>query len=187
MGGNGRQWAATGGKGLSGRRTTLPPSAALCLSAALCRHIISMRPVSLTYTGTVGVTIQDVFDLISDASRMPEWLPNCVSTVPGPSNKGKGDRHRIHFERQGRKADALIEVIEYEPPTTYAWVEIIFRRGSKTFFKLDFQGGTTKITMKCVWVPASWRAWLLGQFYRRRSAHKMFDGLLQNLRKALTR
>jgi len=146
-----------------------------------------MRPVSLTYTGTVGVTIQDVFDLISDASRMPEWLPNCVSTVPGPTNKGKGDRHRIHFERQGRKADAVIEVIEYEPPTTFAWVEIIFRRGSKTFFKLDFQGGTTKITMKCVWVPASWRAWLLGQFYRRRSAHKMFDGLLQNLRKALTR
>jgi len=56
------------------------------------------------------------------------------------------------------KADAVIEVIEYEPPTTYAWVEIIYRRGSKTFFKLDFQGGTTKITMKCVWVPASWRA-----------------------------
>jgi len=154
---------------------------------ALDRHIISMRPVSLTYTGTVGVSIQEVFDLIADASRMPEWLPNCISAVPGPTNKGKGDRHRIHFERQGRKADAVIEVIEYEPPTTYAWVEIIYRRGSKTFFKLDFQGGTTKITMKCVWVPASWRAWLLGQFYRRRSAHKMFDGLLQNLRKALTR
>ncbi len=146
-----------------------------------------MRPVSLTYTGTVGVSIQDVFDLIADPSRMAEWLPNCVSVVPGPINRGKGDRHRLHFERQGRKADAVIEVIEYQPPTTYAWVEIIYRRGSKTFFKLDFQGGTTKITMKCVWVPASWRAWLLGQFYRRRSAHKMFDGLLQNLRKALTR
>jgi uncharacterized protein YndB with AHSA1/START domain len=146
-----------------------------------------MRPVSLTYTGTVGVSIQDVFDLISDPSRMAEWLPNCVSVVPGPSSKGKGDRHRLHFERNGRKADAVIEVIEFEPPTTYAWVEIIYRRGSKTFFKLEFQGGTTKITMKCVWVPASWRAWLLGQFYRRRSAHKMFDGLLQNLRKALTR
>ncbi|PYP44889.1 MAG: hypothetical protein DMD50_13045 [Gemmatimonadetes bacterium] len=47
-----------------------------------------MRPVSLTYTGTVGVTIQDVFDLISDASRMPEWLPNCVRAArPTPSSK----------------------------------------------------------------------------------------------------
>src|SRR6266566_278284 len=61
-----------------------------------------MRPVSLTYTGTVGVSIQDVFDLISDPSRMAEWLPNCVSVVPGPTGKGKGDRHRLHFERQGR-------------------------------------------------------------------------------------
>jgi hypothetical protein len=41
--------------------------------------------------------------------------------------------------------------------------------------------------MKHVWTPASWRHWLLGHFYRRRNAHRMFDGLLQNLRKALTR
>src|SRR5438046_10583635 len=127
-----------------------------------------MRPVSLTYTGTVGVTIQDVFDLISDASRMPEWLPNCVSTVPGPSNKGRGDRHRIHFERQGRKADAVIEVIEYEPPTTYAWVEIIYRRGSKTFFKLEFQGGPTKLTMKCVWAQPCGREGFVGRSHGRR-------------------
>src|SRR5437899_6188971 len=91
-----------------------------------------MRPVSLTYTGTVGVSIQDVFDLIADASRMPEWLPNCISVIPGPTSKGKGDRHRLHFERQGRKADAVIEVIEYEPPTTFAWVEIIYRSGHET-------------------------------------------------------
>src|SRR5207253_3953364 len=127
-------------------------------SPAITAILSPMRPVSLTYTGTVGVSIQDVFDLISDPSRMAEWLPNCLSVVPGPIGKGKGDRHRLHFQRQGRKAGAVIEVIEYQPPAPYAWVEIIFRRGSKTFFKLDFQGGTSKITMKCVWVPASWRA-----------------------------
>ncbi len=95
----------------------LPPSTVFSRLLPPSTTILSpMRPVSLTYTGTVGVTIQDVFDLISDASRMPEWLPNCISVVPGPSSKGKGDRHRLHFERQGRKADAVIEVIEYEPP-----------------------------------------------------------------------
>ncbi len=146
-----------------------------------------MRPVSFTYHGTVGVSIDRVFELIADPVRMPEWLPNCTFAVPGPNRKGKGDRHRLHFERNGRKADAVIEIIEYVPPTTYGWVEIIHRRGAKTFFKLEFQGGSTRITMKHVWTPATWRAWLLGQFYRRRSAHGMFDGLLQNLRKALTR
>ena len=146
-----------------------------------------MRPSSLTYSGHVGVSIEQVFQLLTDPTRMAEWLPNCVSVVPGPQGKGKGDRHRLHFERNGRKADAVIEVIEFAPPTSYGWVEIIHRRGSKTYFKLDFQGGSTRITMKYVWTPASWRAWLLGQFYRRRSAHRMFDGLLQNLRKALGR
>ncbi len=148
---------------------------------------IAMRPVSLTYAGTVGVSIEKVFELISDATRMPEWLPNCTAAVPGPTHRAKGARHRLRFERQGRKIDIVIEVIEYEPPTTYGWVEIIRRRGSKTFFKLQFAGGSTHITMKQVWVPTNWRSWLLGQFYRRRNAHRMFDGLLQNLRKALTR
>jgi len=146
-----------------------------------------MRPVSLTYSGLVGVSIEEVFALITDPTRMPEWLPNCTNVVPGPGRGGKGDRHRLHFERNGRKADAVIEIIEYVPPTTYGWVEIIYRRGSKTFFKLEFQGGVTRITMKHVWIPSGIRAWLLGQFYRRRNAHRMFDGLLQNLRKALTR
>ncbi len=53
--------------------------------------------------------------------------------------------------------------------------------------RAEFRGGGRRITMKYVWTPASWRAGLLGQFTRRRNAHRMFDGLLQNLRKALGR
>ncbi len=146
-----------------------------------------MRPVSLRYSGTVGTSIDKVFELLADPTRMPEWLPNCTTAVPGPQPRGKGARHRVRFERKGRKIDIVIEVIEYEPPTSYGWVEIIHRRGSKTFFKLQFAGGSTRITMLHLWVPGGWRAWLIGQFYRRRNAHRMFDGLLQNLRKALTR
>jgi len=146
-----------------------------------------MRPVAFTYHGTVGVSIDEVFELITDPTRMPEWLPRCTSAVPGPAHRGKGDRHRLRFEHQGRKIDIVIEVIKYEAPTTYGCVEIIRRRGSKTFFKLQFAGGATHITMKYVWIPATWRAWFLGQFFRRRNAHRTFDGLLQNLRKALTR
>src|SRR6266516_2977607 len=134
-----------------------------------------MRPISLTYSGLVGVPIEEVFELLSDASRMPDWLPNCTAAVPGPSKKGKGGRHRIHFERDGRKADCVIEVIEFVPPTTYAWVEIIHRRGAALEPELEEGLGAA----------AGLRAWLLGHFYRRRSAHRMFDGLLQNLRKAL--
>src|SRR5216683_1465834 len=114
-----------------------------------------MRAVSLTYSGAVGVPIDDVFELISDAARMPEWLPYCTSAVPSPTKKGKGDRHRLTFENQARKTHIVIEIIEYVPPTTLGWVEIVNRRGSKTFFKLQFAGGTTHVTMKHVWTPIS--------------------------------
>ena len=41
--------------------------------------------------------------------------------------------------------------------------------------------------MKHIWEPVGLKAWLLGQFYRRRNSYQTFDGLLQNLRKVLTR
>src|SRR5437899_12977424 len=107
-----------------------------------------MRPSSLTYSGHVGVSIEAVFRLLTDPTRMAEWLPNCVSVVPGPQGKGKGDRHRLHFERNGRKADAVIEVIEFVPPTSYGWVKIIQRRALITFFTLYFQFVSTRLTIK---------------------------------------
>jgi len=146
-----------------------------------------MRPVSFTYTGTVGAPIDKVFALITDPARMPEWLPGCQSVKPAPKLTGRGDRHRIFFERDGRRIDVEIEVIDYNPPYTYGWIEIRRRAGSRTFFALQFQGGATKITMKHIWEAKGLKAWLLGQFYRRRSSHQLFDGLLQNLRKVLTR
>jgi len=99
-----------------------------------------MRPVSLTYTGTVWRHHPGGLRPHLGSEPHAEWLPNCVSVVPGPSNKGRGDGTGLHFERQGRKPTPFIEVIEYEPPTTFAWVEIIYRRGSKTFFKLRVPG-----------------------------------------------
>src|SRR5690349_23805843 len=87
-----------------------------------------MRPVSLTFSGHVGVSIEAVFKLLTDPTRMAEWLPNCVSVVPGPQGKGKGDRHRLHFERNGRKADAVIEVIEFAPRSEEHTSELQSRR-----------------------------------------------------------
>ena len=146
-----------------------------------------MRPVSFTYSGTVGAPIDRVFALITDPGRMPEWLPGCRSVTPAPKLTGKGDRHRILFERDGRRVDAEIEIIDYNPPYTYGWVEIRRRKGARTYFALQFQGGATKVTMKHIWEPVGLRAWLLGQFYRRRNSYQTFDSLLQTLRKVLTR
>jgi uncharacterized protein YndB with AHSA1/START domain len=144
-----------------------------------------MKPVSFTYSGTVASPMDRVFDLLTDPTRMVEWLPGCRNVTPATDRKGKGARHRVEFLRKGQRVNAEIEIIDYNPPTSFGWVEIRGRTGARTFFALQFQGGATMITMKHVWTPKSWRAWLNGQFYRRRHAHATFDGLLQNLRKVL--
>jgi len=80
-----------------------------------------MRPVSLTYTGTVGVTIQEVFDLISDPSRMASGYPTASPSSRDRRTRAGATGTGCTSSARGRKADAVIEVIEYEPPTTFAW------------------------------------------------------------------
>jgi len=93
---------------------------------------------------------------------------------------------RYHFE-MGGKSRVEIEIIDFQPPRTIGWLEHRRRKGNKVFLKLDYQGGATKLTIRYIWQPHSFRSWLLGQFYRRRDARRMFNGTLQNLRKALLR
>ena len=146
-----------------------------------------MVPVSFTYSGTVPAPMDKVFALISDPMRMPEWLPRCVAVKATTQDKApaKGARYKLTFQRAVHQHESVIEIIDYSPPHTFGWVEIYHRAGSKTFFGLRFDGGSTKVSFKHLWVPSGFRSWLNGQFYRRRNAHRMFDGLINNLRKAL--
>ena len=148
-----------------------------------------MGPVSFTYSASVPAPIDKVFALISDPLRMPEWLPRCVAVKATTNHKfpGKGARYKVTFQREANRHEAVIEIIDFQAPHTFGWVEIYHRTGSKTFFALGFAGGSTKVSLKHIWVPTGFRSWLNGHFYRRRNAHRMFDGLINNLRKALIR
>jgi len=146
-----------------------------------------MKPVSFTHSGPVAAPILEVFALLSDPARFPDWLPYCAQAEPAIRPNGKGARHLLVFETLRRRVTIEIEVIEFNPPTGYGWVELSQRAGSKTFFLLHFAGGVTDVTMKQTWTPRTPRAWLLAQFFRRRNAQRTFTALLQNLRKALTK
>ena len=109
-----------------------------------------MAPVSFTYSGTVPAPMDKVFALISDPMRMPEWLPRCVAVKATTQDKtpGKGARYKLTFQREVQQHESVIEIIDYSPPHTFGWVEIYHRAGSKTFFALRFDGGSTKVTFK---------------------------------------
>lgn len=147
-----------------------------------------MRPVSFTYSASVPSPIDRVFALISDPLRMPEWLPRCIAVKSTTNDRvGKGARYKVTFQRDANRHESVVEIIDFQPPHTFGWVEIYHRAGSKTFFGLSFAGGSTKVTLKHIWQPTGFRSWLNGQFYRRRNSRRMFDGLINNLRKALIR
>jgi len=146
-----------------------------------------MGPVSFTYSASIPAPIDKVFALISDPLRMPEWLPLCFDVKATTERVGKGARYKVTFQRATNRHESVIEIIDFLAPHTFGWVEIYHRVGSKTFFALGFQGGSTKVTFKHAWQPTGFRSWLNGQFYRRRNAHRMFSGLINNVRKALTR
>lgn len=144
-----------------------------------------MKPVSFTHSGTVGAPLERVFALLTDPARIPEWLPGCSAVAPKDRPLEQGAK--FHFELGGPTNRVEVEIIDYQPPTAFGWVELRRRAGNKTFFKLQFSGGETRLTIRYVWAPPHFRSWLLGQFYRRRDAWRMFNGTLQNLRKVLTR
>ncbi|HEY7192387.1 MAG TPA: SRPBCC family protein [Gemmatimonadales bacterium] len=147
-----------------------------------------MRPVSFTYSASIPASIERVFDLISDPLRMPTWLPRCVDVKATTNDRvGKGARYKVTFQRETTRQESVIEIIDYSPPHTFGWVEIYDRAGSKTFFGLGFAGGSTKVSLKHIWNPSGFGSWLRGQFYRRRNAHRMFEALINNLRRAVTR
>lgn len=58
---------------------------------------------------------EDVFELLSDVERLPEWQPSSVEAhTDGPL----AERSRVTEKRRllGREVDTELEVVAYEPP-----------------------------------------------------------------------
>ncbi len=139
-----------------------------------------MRSVTHTLIDHVRAPIDRVFTLLTDPGRMPEWLPGC-SGVETEAPLKKGARFKPRF---GTRLTEF-EVVDFAPPNTFGWVERGQRRGSKTFFRLDFVGGSTAVTLRDVWTPPSLGAWLRAQLLPKRNVRRQMKAMLQNLQRLL--
>src|SRR5574341_451482 len=142
-----------------------------------------MKPIDHTLVSQVGAPIERVFAVLSDPARIPDWLPACrAAELKGPMRKGA--RVKVRF---GDSRETEFEIVDFSVPSTLGWTERGGRKGHKTFFRLDFAGGSTAVTIKNVWTPPSLGAWLKGRFAQKRNVERMMDGVVQNLRAAVTR
>ena len=108
-------------------------------------------------------------------------MPGCAGVVvDGPV--GKGTRLKVQF---GTRVTEL-DVVDFQPPRTFGWIERGQRRDYKTFFQLDSTSGATAVTIQEVWTPASVAAWIRGRFFPKRDVLHHQKKILQNLRTLLT-
>jgi uncharacterized protein YndB with AHSA1/START domain len=145
-----------------------------------------MATISYTLADTVPAPMAEVFELLTNPAHIPQWLPGCKSVEPhGPLHRGS--RLRLSFGRRTAELEVVeLEIVELTPHANFGWIERRGRPGSQIYFHLGFAGGSTTLTMKSIWHPKGLRAWLRARWSRRKDAQRMFEGLINNLRRMVT-
>lgn len=142
-----------------------------------------MRSIDHTLITQVGAPMERVFSVLTDPARIPDWLPMCESVeLEGPIRVGA--RLKVHFADHRL---TVFEIVDYQVPSTFGWIEHGGRAGAKTFFRLDFHGGATALTVRDVWRPPTVVSWLKAQLFPKRNTKRQMDRAVQSLRLAVTK
>ncbi len=139
-----------------------------------------MEPVVYTLTTVVPAPMDRVFEILTDPHRMAQWLP-AARAVEAIAPLKKGSRLRIVFDTR----EAEIEIVDHNPPTVFGWSERAGRRAWRTYFRLEFAGGSTHLTVQQVWQAPSLLAWIKVKLRQHRNVTVQMEGMVQNLRMVL--
>jgi uncharacterized protein YndB with AHSA1/START domain len=141
-----------------------------------------MRPVTHTFSHSVPAPIEQVFALLTDPGRIPDWLPACTEVQSdGPLKQGM--RFNVRF---GDRVTEF-EVVDFARPAAFVWAERGERKGRRMFFRLAGLGESTALTIRDVWMPPSRGAWLHARIWDRRSVQRHLDQIGRRLRSVVTR
>jgi len=139
-----------------------------------------MRPVSHTIVESIRAPVVQVFALLTDPGRIAKWLPGCDGVdSSGPLKKG------VKFTARFGARTSEFEVVDFAAPATFGWTERGQRKGTKLFLRLDVTGSTTAVTIREIWTPQGFLAWVRGRFFERRQVQKRLQTIVQNLRSLL--
>ena len=139
-----------------------------------------MKPVTYTLTTVVPAPVERVFQTLTDPLTMPQWLPS-ARAVEAVAPLKKGSRLRVVYDTR----EAEIEIVDFNQPSVFGWSERSGRRSWRTFFRLEFAGASTRLTVQVVWQAPSLVAWLKVRLKQSRNVTGQMDVMVQNLRIAL--
>jgi uncharacterized protein YndB with AHSA1/START domain len=138
-----------------------------------------MKPVTYTLESTIPAPAERVFELLTEPTRMASWLPAARAVEhEGEGPLRKGSKLRVLYEAR----ETEIEVIDFNPKKVFGWIERVGRAQWKTFFRLEFAGTSTQLTVQQVWTPPSIFALLRVRIQPSRNVPARLNMIVQNLR-----
>jgi carbon monoxide dehydrogenase subunit G len=141
-----------------------------------------MRAVTYTLRDAVSAPVNQVFAVLTDPGGMAACFPGADTvTSAGPLEPGASITVRF-----GARVTEF-EVVAYTEPSTVGWVERGGRRGWRTVFNLDPSGSGTALTIRNIWAPHSFGAWLRGRVFGKREVEQHLERILDNVLHALFR
>ena len=141
-----------------------------------------MKPIIYTATGTIPATVERVFEVLTDPHQMARWLP-AARAVEASAPLRMGSRFRVLYDTR----DTEVEVIDFHVNESFGWIERVGRKNWKTFFRLDFAGASTNLTVQQVWLPPSRFASLKVKLQPARNVPARMNTMIQNLRTAVSK
>jgi len=141
-----------------------------------------MTPVTYTLTTTIPAPVDKVFATLTDPHKMAQWLP-AARAVEAVGPLQKGSRLRVVYDTR----DTEIEVVDFNPPTIFGWAERVGRRQWRTFFRMEFAGASTRMTVQTLWQAPTVLAWLRVKLRQSRNVDVQLNGMVQNLRMVLSK
>jgi uncharacterized membrane protein len=125
----------------------------------------------------------DVWDLVSDPGRYPDFMPNLErwdNVTDGPPETGS--RFTVHWKIGAAPVGGVIELVEFDQARDLAWVSItgVSQRGR---FRLrDAGGGRTKVTFRLSYQSPGGLLGLVADRIAARQVGRTLQASLMNLR-----
>jgi len=146
--------------------------------------------------GVVDAPVEQVWPLIADATRLPEWL-TFAERMEVLDGDGVGRRQRLHGHWGRKRSEVDQEITEFEPQRALAWRHLAERLDGKpapkfaksTEFRvtLEPRDGGTLVRLRSRQEPASGVKGLLMRMMGTRDVARGLDRSLVRLAEAVRR
>ncbi len=142
-------------------------------------------------TRRIAATPAQVWPLLADAARWPEWMPGIQgSRVLGERREGVGRRQLLEVGYAGQRGEVELEVTAWEPERRMAWLHLAERiAGKQQNFAKDIRAeitlqpadGGTVVSFQSSWEPVGMLGRMLGKTLIQSRAGEMVEQAACNL------